>query len=131
MDAVTELSLLGLLRKWTSGVPYPLLFIAGAGVGVLLASIIVVFSHAMPRQRVALSAPAKVASAAWTPPLVMIVPPPLEPADANMIRVPVIPDQIQGVPPPVKAKKLVVRGQSRRVASRPAKPGRDLLAAAL
>lgn len=121
--------------KWTLDVPYPLLFVAGAAVGILFASLVVLFTHSTPKKTTNLvAANAMVVPAApvatWQPNVITIhpapdpmfdTPPSLEPAS---LAVPAA----RNAPP----KKAVTRNAVRRgrAASKPAAAG-DLLTAAL
>lgn len=107
---------------WTAGVPYPLLFVAGAAMGVLLASLIVLATHARrapSAANVMMSPPVAVVPAApptWQPNVITIRPAAPDP----MFDTPVMIEPPALSPPPRPrvadrpAKKAVTRNNVRR-----------------
>lgn len=127
------------ISDWTGSIPLPLLFVAGAAVGVLLASLIVLFTHSTKSAKAPTDALVKTAMVApvvteakWQPNVIVIHP--------------AAPDPMFDAPPVVEpaalhapaarltapaAKKAVTRNAVRRAAAgKPAATG-DLLTAAL
>lgn len=138
-NAPTVPSLSRLVGQYTNNVSYPLLFVAGAALGILFASLVVLFSHSSkthPEQKVAAFAVAAPA-ATWQPNVVIIHPAPADPpmfetpfvADPPALNAPAPPPaQVRGTTAGNGTKKTVARGQVRRQG----KPGNgNLLAAAL
>lgn len=125
---------------WTAGVPYPLLFVAGAAMGVLLASLIVLATHARrapSAANVMMRPPVAVVPAAapptWQPNVITIRPAAPDP----MFDTPVMIEPPALSPPPRPrvadrpAKKAVTRNNVRRRPAGKRVATGDLLTAAL
>lgn len=122
-EVVTEALEVAFGRRSPS-VPYPMLFVAGAAFGVLLASLIVLFSHSGPpaRSAAAVQALAPVAApvATWQPNVITIHPAPPDP----MFDTPFVADPPSMKPasaaPAVAAHKTSKKAPPARSARRPA-----------
>lgn len=130
----------GSFSRWTLGVPYPLLFVAGAAVGVLFASLIVLFTH---------STRASTANSFGQTPVVAVPPAPAATWQPNVITIhPAAPDPMFDTPmtiepaslaaapvatprQPATAKKAVTRSNVRRHPAGKHVASGDLLTAAL
>lgn len=129
----------GSFSRWTLGVPYPLLFVAGAAVGVLFASLIVLVTHSsrastatsFGQTRVVAVPPAPAAT--WQPNVITIHPAAPDPMfDTPMTIEPASLAAPAATPrQPATAKKAVTRSNVRRHPAGKQVASGDLLTAAL
>jgi hypothetical protein len=111
-DTMTTLH--DVVRDLTSRVPFPFIFIFGAALGVIVASLVVAISHhGKPAQSSAFAAGTATTTAAWAPlPVVTIHPAPPEPVVVEAAPVPLV-EQV--TPPPVVTRPVRHGALPRRV----------------